>query len=694
MRSSATIKPERWAVLLGMLLVSSALHAQTGKDADFLDLLAQENQVFSASRYVQTIAETPANVSVVSREDIKRYGYRSINEALSSLPGVYDATSQWPALGVRGTATPGDFGSRILYLVNGMPIYEPTYGGFFIEYLDMESIERIEFVKGAGSALYGSGAVIAVVNLITRSAQNAADNSVALDVASHGTRKLYGSRSHLGDGGANSFVSVSTTRSRGRDIYLREFDTPAFDSAHSAGVSNGNDSTRNVRLFGRLAGEQAWLQGLLVSADKRDPLASYGSVFNGRLLLSETLGALEAGIDRNLGDGAQATARAYLFNVAEQGDYPYTFSGERVLPADYINVSDLSSRQFGMELRYDRFFSNGHHLLAGIEAKRIGYYHQVGDQPGLQRSGVLTVDTSSSYAQWAVFAQDEMRLGPGKLFLGTRFDMYRRFSDGVESRLSPRIAYVQDFSPSTTGKLIYGEAYRAPTVYESRYQDGLPAASTIWANPALRPELSKSLEALLTHDSQPGVQWRLSTFLKRLADSPVQVVTPELNGIPCGLGPNGCIQYRNSGLTQQVAGIEADVKVKQFDHGSFYASMVLQKGTQAGRELTSSPRRQFKAGISRELPWPNMDAALEAHYIGSVLGRMDADGSATTLVPVYALVNANVNAGRLNGGWHVSLHINNLLNRAIYTVASRELQPLDRVPADGRRYSLQLQLDF
>ena len=58
MRSSATNKPERWAVLLGTLLVSSALHAQTGKDADFLDLLAQENQVFSASRYVQTIAET------------------------------------------------------------------------------------------------------------------------------------------------------------------------------------------------------------------------------------------------------------------------------------------------------------------------------------------------------------------------------------------------------------------------------------------------------------------------------------------------------------------------------------------------------------------------------------------------------------------------------------------------------------
>lgn len=694
MRSNTRKTPEWRALLLGTLLVSGALHAQTGRDADFLDLLAQENQVFSASRYVQTIEETPANVSVISREDIKRYGYRSINEALSSLPGVYDATSQWPALGVRGIAVPGDFGSRILYLVNGMPIYEPTYGGFFIEYLDMESIERIEFVKGAGSALYGSGAVIAVVNLITRNGQDAAGSSVALNAASHGTSKLYGSWGRLGDGGIDSFMSVSATHSRGRDIHLREFDTAAFDSARFAGVSADNDNTRNVRLFGRLAYEHAWLQGLLVTADKRDPLASYGAVFNGRLMLTETLGALEAGINRNLDDGAQATARAYFFSVAEQGDYPYTFSGERVPPADYINVSDLGSRQFGMELRYDRFFSEGHHLLVGAEAKRVGYYHQVGNQPGLERRGVLTVDTDSGYAQWAVFAQDEVRFGPGKLFLGARFDTYRGFSDGVKSRLSPRVAYVQDFSPSTNGKLIYGEAYRAPTVYESRYQDGLPAASTLWANPALGPELSRSLEALLTHQSQPGVQWRLSTFLKRLVDSPVQVVTPEFNGIPCALGPHGCIQYRNSGLTQRVAGIEADVRIKQSDHGSFYASVVLQKGTEAGRELTSSPRRQFKAGISRALPWLNMDAALEAHYIGSVAGRLDDDGNGANTVPAYTLVNATINAGRLSGGWRASLRLNNLLNRTIYTVASRELQPLDRVPAEGRRYSLQLQLDF
>jgi len=78
---------------------SGALHGQTVAAGDELDLLAQEHLVYSAARYVQTLAETPANVSIISADDIRRYGYRSVSDARRALPGVYDAASQWPALG-------------------------------------------------------------------------------------------------------------------------------------------------------------------------------------------------------------------------------------------------------------------------------------------------------------------------------------------------------------------------------------------------------------------------------------------------------------------------------------------------------------------------------------------------------------------------------------------------------------------
>lgn len=678
-------------------LLPLALAMQAGfacaNNHDTMDLLEEERRVFAAARYVQNIEQTPANVTVIGRDQIRRFGYRTIQEALASVPGVYNAASQWPALGVRGIAVPGDFGSRILYLVNGMPMYEATYGGFFIEYLDIESIDRIEFIKGAGSALYGSGAVQSVINLITREGQGTSGKSVSLEAGSHRTGKIYASSAgHYA--GSDTFIAASAFRTGGRDIYLRELDSPAFDSARYGGVSANHDSARNLRLFGRLAEKNFWLQGLLIDAEKDDPWASYNTVFNGNLALREQLGAIEAGLNRELPNGAKLTARTYFFNVSEKGEYPYSRSASRGAPAEYINVSDLQSQQTGVELRYDQFLSNAHHVLAGLELKHVRGRYDVGDQPGLERSGVVTVRGRPSYSLLSLFAQNENRFGAGTLFLGARLDSYQDFSSGAGSRVSPRIAYLHDFSSHTTGKLIYGEAYRAPTLYESLYQDGMPRAETIWANPGLRPELSRSLEAVLEHQPHRGLQWKVAAFLSQLRDTPVQVDTPTLNGVSCLPVPNSCIQYQNSDATQRVAGMEADVRIKMNGSDFAYASLVLQKSRTAGAELPASPKFQLKGGLSHSLPWRGMNAALEAHYIGSTLGRLDASGRRTLGTPSYLLVNGNLNLPRLPSGWQASLRATNLLDRRIYTVASTELQPIERVPASERQFFLRLQRDF
>jgi outer membrane receptor for ferrienterochelin and colicins len=674
-----------------VLALQSGFASANGHDT--MDLLEQESSVFAAARYVQAIEQTPANVTVISREQIKRFGYRNIHEALSSVAGVYNAASQWPALGVRGIAVPGDFGSRILYLVNGMPMYEATYGGFFIEYLDIESIDRIEFIKGAGSALYGSGAVQAVVNLITRTGPDAAGNTVSIEAGSHRSRKIYGSNggSH---GRLDTFIAASAFHSAGRDVYLREMDTPEFNSAGYGGTSSNNDSARNLRLFGRIAAKEFWLQGLLIDVEKEDPLASYNTVFNSNLELREQLGAFEAGLNRELPNGATLTARTYFFDVSEKGDYPYSFSRDRGIPAEYINVSDLGSQQFGAEVRYDRFLSNTHHVLAGIEGKHVKGDYRVGDQPGLERSGVVTAHSKPSYNLLSLFAQDERRFVSGTLFLGARLDSYQGFSSGVGSRVSPRIAYVHDFNWQTTGKLIYGEAYRAPTLYESHYQDGSPRAETIWANPDLKPELLRSFEAVLEHQPHKGMQWKLAAFVNQLQDTPVQVLTPMLNGQACLLGVNSCIQYRNSEDTQQVAGVEASLRYRLNGNDYAYASVVLQKSRSDGVELPASPKFQAKGGISHALPWSGVNAALEAHYIGSTLGRVDTAGDRTAGTPSYLLVNGTINLVRLPGGWQAALRGTNLLDRRIYTVASRELQPIERVPAPEREFFLRLQREF
>ncbi len=675
------------------LLASAAAHARPDVPTDDMDLLAQENKVYSASRYVQTLSQTPANVSIITRDDIARFGYRSVGDALKSLPGVYDAASQWPALGVSGVAVPGDFGSRILYLINGMPIYEPTYGGFFLDYLDIESIERIEFVKGAGSALYGSGAVMGIVNLITHTAAEGDASHASLTLASHRSAKAYlagEQRTRTG----SAFAAASASYSDGRDIYLPEFDNAAFNQARFHGVSSDNDRARSLRLFGRFTAGPAWLQAMLVAGRKRDPLASYGSAFNAPLMLRETMTALEAGMTHELTNGGELTGRVFAFSTTERGDYPYATGGRRGMPATYINVSDLASRQLGGEVRYDRFIGPDHHILVGAELKHVRYTHQVGDQPGLQRSSVYSVDSGAGYTQWALFAQDEIRTGPGRLFLGARLDSYNGFSKGVTSRVSPRLAYVQDVAPAVTAKLVYGEAYRAPTVYESRYQDGRPAASTIWANGDLRPELARSFEAMLVGRTRGGLEWRSAFTMKNLESTPVQVLTPQVDGVACALGAQACIQYRNAEQDQKTVGMEFDLRQRQADGGDLYASVVVQRGRGHGGELASSPRRQFKTGISRPLPWHGLNGALEARYIGAVRGRVDATIPVRDVLPSYVTVNAVLNAPRLGDGWRATFGIDNLLDRHYATVASRELHPLQRIPAEGRTGYLRLQRDF
>lgn len=670
-------------------LYSLALSAH----AELTDLMEAEIQVFAASRYQQTLAQTPASVSIVSGEDIARYGYRTVNEALAAVPGFYDASSQWPQFGVRGLADPGDFGSRVLFMVNGMPIYEPTYGGFFVDYLDMDSIERIEVIRGTGSALYGSGAVLGIVNLITHNGKNAPAGTVAAEFGSNDTFKLYGSAGHADENGLDSFVSASITDSKGRNLYLREYDNPGF----SNGVSAGNDAAGNLRLFGRVEREGNWLQGIFVSATRHDPLASYSTVFNtDKLLLREQFLSVEAGLTHRLDNEALLTARLYAFDIEERGDYPYNNNVPQSAGlVQFINVSDLSSRQYGAEVRYDQFLLEQHHLLAGLEVKQVEAHHQVGDQPGVARSGVLSVNARPAYTQISVFGQDEIRLDErNAVFLGGRYDAYRGFSSGVTGHFSPRLSWVHEFSDSDTGKLVFGEAYRAPTIYESLYQDGLPGASTLWASPMLRPEITRSLEAIWEHASSRDLAWNASAFLTRVENSPVLVDTPILGGFACTSAL--CLQYRNSMQTQQVAGLEGGFKLNRQEGFSAYGSTTLQRGEyQVGQgALANSPAMLLKGGVSHPLPAEDWNGAIEGNFVSHAKGRIAAVGVRTADAPSYLLVNFSVNRVSSPDGWRASFRINNLFDRSHYTIASRELAPLERVPGDGRSISFTLGKDF
>jgi len=128
--------------------------------------------VVTASKHAQKVTEAPSSVTVIQADEIKKYGYRSLGEILSSVAGLFVRTDRtYALLGIRGFGQPGDFNSRFLLLVDGHRVNAAVNdialidNGFIV---DVDLIERVEIVRGPGSSLYGDNAILGVINVITR----------------------------------------------------------------------------------------------------------------------------------------------------------------------------------------------------------------------------------------------------------------------------------------------------------------------------------------------------------------------------------------------------------------------------------------------------------------------------------------------------------------------------------------------
>src|SRR4029077_12879088 len=124
-------------------------------------------EVFAASKYSQSASAAPSSVTVVSAEEIKLYGFQTLADVMRSVQGFHVSTDRnYDFLGVRGVNL-GDFNSRVLLLVNGHRVNNSVTDGAYFDnafILDVDLIEQVEVVRGAGSVLYGNNAFFAVIN--------------------------------------------------------------------------------------------------------------------------------------------------------------------------------------------------------------------------------------------------------------------------------------------------------------------------------------------------------------------------------------------------------------------------------------------------------------------------------------------------------------------------------------------------
>lgn len=645
------------AVLLSILAPPAATPAECGEAPPdltemTLEQLLQVEIVSGASKYEQRVTEAPASVTVVTSDEIRAFGYRTLGEILQGVRGFFVRDDRnYTYVGVRGFGRVGDYNTRVLLLIDGHRVNEDIFDGMYVgteAVLDVDLIERVEVIRGPGSTLYGTNALLAVVNVVTRRGESRDGFEASALAGSYNSsegRLGYGRKLA---GGADVLFSGSRYSSGGQDLFFSEFDSPGTND----GIAEDNDRDRSYRLFGKVAFKNFRVEAAHSARVKGVPTASFGTIFNdGREKTVDSHSYVDALYERPLGESGEFTQRVYADRYYYHGDYPYDY------PPVTLFKDFTWGYWVGTETRLIARLSEKHRLLAGIEYRDhirqdILNYDQ---DPYL-----LYLDERRSTWDGAVYVQDEYSPSSNwTLDLGLRYDRYELTGGAT----NPRIAVICSLSPKTTLKGLYGQAFRAPNAYELFYPQG---ASTYKPNPGLQPETVRTVEVILEH------YWRNA----RLAGSAFRSAMTDL--VSLKTDPlDGLFFFANDrGVRTIGAEIELDWKWRGGRSLRFSHAWQSSEDLLTGAILVNSPKNLAKLNVILPLPGRRLTAAVETQYSSA---RKTLAGNAAP----FWLANLNLVTRDLPGGLEVSVGVFNLFDRE-YGEPGSEEHVQDQIPQNGR----------
>lgn len=607
-----------------------------------------EVTIVGASKYEQKQSEVAAAVSVITRQEMKAFGWRTLAEALASLPGVHTTYDrQYSYIGTRGFGLPGDLNTRVLVTINGNRVNDPTFdqgpvGRDFT--LDMDLIERIEFISGPGGAVYGQNAMFGVVNVVTRSAAQA--DGIELSFSYQVPQKLREGRASWAkvlDNNASVLVSVSGMQARGENLPF------SFGASGVSGVATGLDGERDKELFARLT-YGAWSFDL-VHGDRRkdDPTGAF---------LSDPLAAGQFQADRTTTaqlqyqdsfDNGKLDVLARLF----AGQQRFTSLQRYQTPFAFPASSDWR----GAELRALSTHVAGHKIMVGVELQdNLRYDQYLVNYTNPASSFVVP---GSGYRVGA-YAQDEWRVADSLVAtLGLRIDR----NNVIGNTYSPRAALIWTASPATTFKALYGRAHRAPNAFERDYTDGFAQV----ANPALKGETIDTLELVADHRVSSDFAIRSSLYQWKMRNLITQGTDPT----------SGLSQYRPGDLVT-ACGLELSADKTWVAGGRLRGSLSFQNVAQAGgTELPNVPKILGKVNLSAPLAFTGWRAGYELRYDSQ---RLSLDG---TRLGGYAVSNLHLSTEPLARGLELSIGIHNLFDKR-YAQPAAETNWQNALEQDGR----------
>ncbi len=617
----------------------------------------------TASGHAQQLEDAPASISVITREQIEQRYYQDATDALRDIPGVI----------ITGGGS-GDRGNDIvirgmpaqytLILVDGKPVSTRETrpngsAGFEQDWLPpLQSIERIEVVRGPMSTLYGSDAIGGVINVITRKVAEEWGGAVQLDT-------IIQDDSRSGDiqQGNFSLSGPLLADTLGLQVYGRA--SSRQEDRFVDGFEEKNLKNLNARLsFTPTDNQDFTLEAGRTKQDRRS-LIGYS--------------APATGCRGGCTDSDNEFTREVLA-LSHTGRWDFGTTDSYVQREEAENLT-REMKVTNTSAKTALVTPLGDHLLtvgANFEKEELS------DETSNQISDRTEVDAS----KWALFAEDEWML-PGNVSVtgGVRLDDDENYG----SHVSPRLYGVWGMAPRWTLKGGVSTGFRSPSLREITPDWGqVSRGGDVYGNPDLEPETSVNKELGLYFNAGRDLQANVTVFHNDFKDKITRIACP---ASVCPGGPNqfgSDPTYRVNVDEAVTRGVEAAVSTTLARTLDLTLSYTYTDSEQKSGEYKGEPLNQVPKHLaSLQADWRvtgRLSPWLAVRYRGEESQPTTGPSSSSIVAPSNTLVDA---------GLAFKLTPQATLNTGIYNIADKEIfQDQYGYVEDGRRYWLGMRVSF
>ena len=451
-----------------------------------LEAFATADQLQAASKKVQDVASAPADVVVLRGGELKALGYRTLGDALGGVLGF--RTNQdhaYQGLASDGIYALGDQNTRILVLLDGHALNSPAEVGSSKVGEDfglpMELVDHIEIVRGPASTMYGNNAFQAVINVVSAAASGDCQGFIGGVTA--GTDRLaeLWAQQTVTFGGVTSSLMLSGYRRNGTAQTYPELQPQALPADADA------EQRQSAYLF--VKGGQWTFAGAMLSRTQGLASAPYGGIPGSSLNSYRNL--------RTSGEFKWEPVTGSVHWMMRLFGDRNAFEDSFTSLGGGLNSDVDPDRGLGVEVQARAVLSRTFSLTFGSEQQKHRYNGTYA-APGEMVNTDVSYSFGNTYLEGSWQPSASVQAVAGLQRAAWRPDDIVNTSNGIPmanqgadiTRLTPRLSVIWKPGPADVVKLIYGQGFRFPTIFEEFYTDG----QAQFANPALKPEVVTSQE--------------------------------------------------------------------------------------------------------------------------------------------------------------------------------------------------------